>query len=607
MKQFFGYLMIILLFGGSICGVVFGIKYAQQQKQIDNLYTEEEVEQKYQQYIDQISEKNVVIDELNGQLTILVTENEQHETTISNLQSSISEKDSQIETLTSEKTTLTGQIETLNSQISELNSQIETLSEDKENNLAQIEELQSEKSALETQVSTLTASVNEKEQTIQTLTADKTELEEEISTLTASISENETTISGLNSQILTLQNEITRLEGLLDAYEDYVNQSVTLTYYVDNVLFDTQVITRGETTSQAKTPEDTDKYSFVKWQIDGEDFDFSTYTFTLNTRIDAVVDYNIYDVTFMYNDEEYYSCDVYGGEYVTGFTAPIIEDISKEYKGIKLSVEDLEYIDLSSYKILEDTTFYVIIEDKYISIQNFDSSDIKTDYSISNYSDFVKLSDLCNSGNSFKNVTIHLVNDVDMSLTSSNDWVPIGLTASTQFNGNFNGHGFSIENFTMTKREEVNVVGLFGYILGDSSNYSVFENFVFENVNIALSTSKSMGAIAGYASRCSFKDISVKGIINQTGSYTSNTSIGGFAGSGNACSFEDCLNYAEVYATAAASGSYKSSARAFISGTAGISYNRCINYGKITAQRPYVFEDVTNVVDCNNYGELVTL
>ena len=45
----------------------------------------------------------------------------------------------------------------------------------------------------------------------------------------------------------------------------------------------------------------------------------------------------------------------------------------------------------------------------------------------------------------------------------------------------------------------------------------------------------------------------------------------------------------------------------FIFGTAGISYNRCINYGKISAQRPYVFEDITNVVDCNNYGELVTL
>lgn len=220
MKKIVGYLMIILLFAGSVCGVVFGVKLLQANQQIDDLYTQEEVQEQYKEYINQINEKNVVIDDLNGQVTILVEENEQHETTISSLQNSISEKDSQIETLTSEKTTLTGQIETLNSQIFELNSQIETLSEDKENNLAQIEELQSEKSALETQVATLTASVGEKEQTIQTLTADKSELEEEVSTLTETVSQNETTISGLNSQITELQNQILTLQAELEAYED---------------------------------------------------------------------------------------------------------------------------------------------------------------------------------------------------------------------------------------------------------------------------------------------------------------------------------------------------------------------------------------------------
>lgn len=293
MKQFFGYLMIILLFGGSICGVVFGIKLIQANNQIDNLYTEEEVEQKYQQYIDQISEKNVVIDELNGQLTILITENEQHETTISNLQSSISEKDIQIETLTSEKTTLAGQIESLNSQISELNSQIETLSEDKENNLAQIEELQSEKSALETQVSTLTASVNEKEQTIQTLTADKIELEEEVSTLTSAISQNETTISSLNSQILTLQNEITRLEGLLEGYEDIKNGTFELDFYVDEILFTTKVVRANDKLSTFNSPT-KDFYKFKGWSVNKTDVvDIFNMAITENMTLYAVFELDI--------------------------------------------------------------------------------------------------------------------------------------------------------------------------------------------------------------------------------------------------------------------------------------------------------------------------
>lgn len=304
MKQFFGYLMIILLFGGSICGVVFGIKLIQANNQIDNLYTEEEVEHKYQQYIDQISKKNVVIDELNGQLTILITENEQHETTISNLQSSISEKDSQIETLTSEKTTLTGQIKTLNSQITELNSQIETLSEDKENNLAQIEELQSEKSALETQVSTLTASVNEKDQTIQTLTADKTELEEEISALTVTISENETTISGLNSQILTLQNEITRLEGLLEGYEDIMNETYSVDFYVDDLLFSTKVAKRGEKVSPPDSPT-KNFYSFIGWSLDKVDIvDLTSYTINDNTILYAMFTSNLNENTIVSKFEQ---------------------------------------------------------------------------------------------------------------------------------------------------------------------------------------------------------------------------------------------------------------------------------------------------------------
>ena len=104
MKKFVGYLMIILLFAGSVCGVVFGVKLLQANQQIDDLYTQEEVQEQYKEYIKQISEKNIIIGQLN-------------------------------------------------SKIEELNLKIEALSEDKENNLSQIEELQSEISTLEAQIS----------------------------------------------------------------------------------------------------------------------------------------------------------------------------------------------------------------------------------------------------------------------------------------------------------------------------------------------------------------------------------------------------------------------------------------------------------------------
>lgn len=606
MRKFLGYLMIIALFCGSICGVVFGIKLVQANNKIDNLYTQEELEQKYQDYIEQISEKDNTISNLTKKMSDLTTENEQYKTTVSSLQNSISEKDTQIEALTTEKISLTSQVETLNSKINELNVQIESLSQDKENNLNQINSLTTEKENLTSQVETLNSTINEKDTTIQNLTAGKTQLQEEITNLSNTISSNETTINSLNSQISTLQTEIARLNSLLDAYSDYVNQSIQITYYVDRVLFDTQIVTRGETTSQSLTPENTDKYSFVKWQINNTDFNFDDYKFTVNTRIDAVLNYNIYNVSFKYNGEDYSSCQVYGGEYAT-LTLPTFDTETMEFKGVTLTENGTDYLDYTSYKITSDTIFYIHIESKYTSIQNFDSNDLKVDYSVSNYSDFVKLSDLCNAGNSFKNATIHLVNDIDMSLTASNDWVPIGLTNTTKFNGNFNGHGFSIKNFSMTKRDDVHYLGLFGFVVGETSNYLVFENFLLEDVNIVLSSSKSIGAIVGYAKCLSFKGITVKGIVKQRGSYSGNTTVGGFAGSGSYCSFEDCNNYAEVYATAATTSSYKSIARAFSPATQVMSYTRCSNYGKISAQYAYVFENITDVVDCNNYGELVTL
>lgn len=491
MRKFFGYLMIIALFCGSICGVVFGIKLVHANNKIDNLYTQEELEQKYQDYIEQITEKDNTISNLTKKMSDLTTENEQYKTTVSNLQNSISEKDTQIEALTTEKTSLTSQVETLNFKINELNVQVESLSQDKENNLNQINSLTTEKENLTSQVETLNSTINEKDTTIQNLTAEKTQLQEEVTNLSNTISSNETTINSLNSQISTLQTEIARLNSLLDAYSDYVNQSIQITYYVDGVLFDTQIVTRGETTSQSLTPENTDKYSFVKWQINNTDFNFDDYKFLVNTRIDAVLNYNIYNVSFKYNGEDYSSCQVYGGEYAT-LTLPTFDTETMEFKGVTLTENGTDYLDYTSYKITSDTIFYIHIESKYTSIQNFDSSDLKTAYSISSVEDFTKLATLTNNGNTFAGITIYLINDLDFKNVTN--WTPIGKSLTTKFMGNFNGLNHFIDNFGYVGRlsdialSDGSVFwGLFGCVYGNSKEDRVtFENLVFKNVNIAL-------------------------------------------------------------------------------------------------------------------------
>ena len=528
MRKFFGYLMIIALFCGSICGVVFGIKLVQANNKIDNLYTQEELEQKYQDYIEQITEKDNTIFNLTKKMSDLTTENEQYKTTVSNLQNSISEKDTQIEALTTEKTSLTSQVETLNSKINELNVQIESLSQDKENNLNQINSLTIEKENLTSQVETLNSTINEKDTTIQNLTAEKTQLQEEVTNLSNTISSNETTINSLNSQISTLQTEIARLNNLLDAYSDYVNQSIQITYYVDGVLFDTQIVTRGETTSQSLTPENTDKYSFVKWQINNTDFNFDDYKFTVNTRIDAVLNYNIYNVSFKYNGEDYSSCQVYGGEYAT-LTLPTFDTETMEFKGVTLTENGTDYLDYTSYKITSDTIFYIHIESKYTSIQNFDSSDLKTAYSVSSVEDFSKLATLTNNGNTFAGITIYLINDLDFKDVTN--WTPVGKSSTTNFMGNFNGLNHYIDNFgfvgtlsSLLNNESQVYFGLFGRVVGSSENKLMFKNLKFKNVNISIQRG-SVPSLSYVGVFCSYiKYVNVSNIIFESGN------ISGFSG-----------------------------------------------------------------------------
>ena len=320
MNKFLKLVFVSLLFVGSVCGVVFGVQLNQANKQIDSLYTEEEVEEKYQEYVDQISDKNVTIDNLNGQLTILTEENAQHELTISSLQSSISEKDESISTLTVQVSSLNEEIESKTSQISNLNAQIETLSEDKENNLEQIASLQSEKSALETQVSTLTATVSKKEQTIQTLTSEKAELEDEVEELTSTISGNQTTISGLNSQISSLETQIQRLNDLLAGYEEIKNETFTVDFYVDDDLYTTKVVKYGQYVSDLENPEETNFYKFNYWTLDG-----NTLIDPLTTSIkeDTVFYANItkkYQVDYVYNSDILKTEYVLAGSSINLFT-----------------------------------------------------------------------------------------------------------------------------------------------------------------------------------------------------------------------------------------------------------------------------------------------
>lgn len=81
-----------------------------------------------------------------------------------------------------------------------------------------------------------------------------------------------------------------------------------------------------------------------------------------------------------------------------------------------------------------------------------------------------------------------LMNDIDLGGT---EWTPIG-SLSNPYQGNFNGNGYTISNFTITENH-LGYVGLFGYVEGDIENLNVTDF----TINISDSFMISVGGLAG--------------------------------------------------------------------------------------------------------------
>ena len=320
MNKFLKLVFVSLLFVGSICGVVFGVKYNQKCKEIDNLYTQEEMDEKYQEYVNSIDNFQVQIDDLNGQVTILIAEKQQQEDTISSMQKSILEKDSQIESLTGEKQDFQNQIETLNAQIFAKDEQISSLITENGENEEEISQLQSDKLALESQVVELTIKVSDNDQQIEILTNDKKNLQAQVDLLISEKTSLQSQIETLNSQISSLETQIQRLNDLLAGYEEIKNETFTVDFYVDDDLYTTKVVKYGQYVSDLENPEETNFYKFNYWTLDG-----NTLIDPLTTSIkeDTVFYANItkkYQVDYVYNSDILKTEYVLAGSSINLFT-----------------------------------------------------------------------------------------------------------------------------------------------------------------------------------------------------------------------------------------------------------------------------------------------
>lgn len=203
MKKVIGYLVIILLFGGSICGITFGIMYANNERYIEeNISTIEEVAN----LRNQISEYQIEIDDITDQLTISLSQNEVDKETISSLNEDLLRVKGSLQETADDLVDAYEQIAEKDEEISGLNEQYQSLSET-------LTETQTQVETLNGQIETLS---NQLEEALTQNSLD----EETISSLNSQISSLEIANDDLESQVVSLGNEITRLEAELEAYEN---------------------------------------------------------------------------------------------------------------------------------------------------------------------------------------------------------------------------------------------------------------------------------------------------------------------------------------------------------------------------------------------------
>lgn len=318
MKKIVGYIVIVLLFAGTICGVTFGIMYAQNENYIqENSSVIEQAEELQEQISVLQNDKNELILKVDN----LQSLNEENLTTIENYKI-------QVETLTTEKTQKETELAEKNAYIVELETAKSELENQAEIDSEEIDRLNGLLSQANTDKTNLQSEIDEKTEEINLLTTAKTQLEEENAEL-------ENTISTLKADKIELQNQITDLQAQLKAYED---MNLTDYYKLEFVNSSTDLVVsslylKEGSSFEIPTIEQTKDTWFYGWSTienSGVVFDFS------NFEVDN--DYTFYSVLgetvpVRFNDNEY--C-YYFGKNLT------IRDILVFDNRVDLSDENLE-------------------------------------------------------------------------------------------------------------------------------------------------------------------------------------------------------------------------------------------------------------------------
>ena len=100
-----------------------------------------------------------------------------------------------------------------------------------------------------------------------------------------------------------------------------------------------------------------------------------------------------------------------------------------------------------------------------------------------------------NAGNSYKNITVQLANDIDLSGAY---WTPIGLNADSanKFQGIFDGQNYTISSLKVKTEAGYTAAGFFGALNGVAKNFTV-KNATVEHISTSDATDNGIAVVAG--------------------------------------------------------------------------------------------------------------
>ena len=356
MKKFVGYLMIIILFAGSIAGIYFGIRFKISQDELAN-YSESI------QIIEDLKNKLEIADsreeEITASLLVVTQERDGYKQDVQSLTIQINAKDERISELETKAEEDKISIANLTAEKTRLENELATSEEENTTKQAKIEELNGRISEFETNLSNTQSAKAEIEAERDQLQSDKTALE-------AQIAQANERINSLEADKLALQNEVSRLTDLLAGYDDIKNGTFEVGFYIKGVHYTTKVVKNGASVQEIERTSDTNEYRFDGWSLDKINaVDPTTVAITENTTFYALItpkfavkfkdDENVETQYVLQNDVpnvqsltkegyEFLGWSEYGTDVVSDIsTRPVTADI--EYTAVWVQKFTVQYMD----------------------------------------------------------------------------------------------------------------------------------------------------------------------------------------------------------------------------------------------------------------------